>query len=79
MIVPIRPGTTHTVGRVCDIHPSVGKWETLTREGGFGARGGLVVFCMIGAGERERVVRRIVMSFVFVGEEVKWEERRRER
>ena len=39
MIVPIRPGTTHVVGRVCDNQPSVGKWETLTGEGGLGVRG----------------------------------------
>jgi hypothetical protein len=34
-MVPIQPETTHVVGRVFDIHPSVGKWETLVGEGGF--------------------------------------------
>ncbi len=29
MMVPIRPETLHVVGQVFDIHPSVGKWETL--------------------------------------------------
>ena len=53
MMVPIRPETTHTVGRVCDIHPSVGKWETLTGEGGFGACEELVDLGMVGAGERD--------------------------
>ena len=54
------------MGLVCDIHPSVGKWETLTGEGGFGLRG---VGCldMIGAGERNRAVRRIVMEVLWVG------------
>ena len=33
MTVPILPGTTHVVGRVCDNQPSVGKWETLPGEG----------------------------------------------
>ena len=66
MIVLIRPGTTHIVGLVCDIHPSVGKWEMLTGEGSFGVRG---VGCldMIGAGERDRAVRRIVMEVLWVG------------
>ena len=36
---PIRPGTTHIVGHVWDNQPSVGKWETLTGEGGLGVRG----------------------------------------
>ena len=43
-------------------------------EGGFGACGGLVVFAMIGAGERDRAVRRIVMEVC--GWEVKWRGRR---
>jgi len=38
MVVPTQLGTTHTVGRVFDIHPSVGKWETVTGDGGFGVR-----------------------------------------
>ncbi len=60
MIVPIQPGTMHVVGRVCDIHLLVGKWETLTGEGGFGVRG-VVYLGMIGAEERDQAVRRIVM------------------
>ena len=59
--VESKPSKNNTCG-VCDNQPFVGKWETLTGEGGFGACGGLVVFAMIGAGERDRVVRRIVMS-----------------
>ncbi len=61
MIVPIRPGTTHIVGLVCDIHPSVEKWEMLMGEGGFGVRG---VGCldMIGAGEKDRAVWWLVME-----------------
>ncbi len=50
----------HTVGRVFDIHPSVGKWETVTGDGGFGVREGDLG--MVG-GEREQVVRRIVMKY----------------
>jgi len=59
----------------------VGKWETLTGEGGFGICGGLVVFAMMGVGERDRVVRRIVMSFVcgWRSEVEGGRERRRER
>jgi hypothetical protein len=60
MIVPIQPGTMHVVGRVCNIHPLVGKWEMLTGEGGFGVHG-VVYLGMIGAGERDRAVRRIIM------------------
>ena len=48
----------------------MGKWETLTGEGGFGMYG-VVDFGMIGAGERDQIVRRIVMN-CFVGGEVKW-------
>ena len=73
MIVPIRPGTTHIVGLVCDIHPLVGKWETLTGEGGFGVRG-VGSLDMIGAGERDRAVRRIVMEVCGWGGEVEREE-----
>ena len=50
-MVPIRPGTAHIVGRVCDIQPSVGKWETLTGEGGLEVRG--MVLGMVG-GEIDR-------------------------
>ena len=50
-MVPIRPGTAHIVGRVCDNQPSVGKWETLTGEEGLGVREMDLV--MMG-GERER-------------------------
>jgi hypothetical protein len=46
---------------VCDIHPSAGKWETLTGEGGFGVRG-VANLGIVGSGERDRVVRRIVME-----------------
>ncbi len=35
MMVPIQPETPHVVGWVFDIHPSVGKWETLVGERGF--------------------------------------------
>jgi hypothetical protein len=35
MMVPIQPETLHVVERVFDIHPSVGKWETLVGEGDF--------------------------------------------
>ena len=38
-MVPIWPGTAHVVGCVCDNQPSVGKWETLTGEEGFGVQG----------------------------------------
>jgi hypothetical protein len=55
---------------VCDIHPSAGKWETLTGEGGFGVHG-VVDLGMIGSGERDRVVCRIVMEVVVVVE-VRW-------
>ncbi len=34
-MVPIQPETLHVVGWVFDIHPSVGKWETLVGEGAF--------------------------------------------
>ena len=51
MMVPIHPGTVHIVGRVCNIQPSVGKWETLTGEGGLGVRG--MVLGMVG-GEIDR-------------------------
>ena len=64
MVVPIWPETMHFVGRVCDIHPLVGKWETLRGEGGLGVRAGVVDLAMIGAGERDRAVQRIVMEFV---------------
>ncbi len=59
MIVPTRPGTPHVVGRVVDIHPLVGNWETLMGEGGFGVRG--LDLGMVG-GERDRVVRLIIMK-----------------
>ena len=74
MMVPIRPETTHTVGRVCDIHPSVGKWETLTGEGGFGVCEEVVGLGIVGAGERDRAVRRIVMRLLFVCGVRKWRE-----
>jgi hypothetical protein len=35
MMVPIRLDTPHVVGRLFDIHPSVGKWKTLVGEGVF--------------------------------------------
>ena len=50
-MVPIRPGTVHVVGRVCDNQPSVRKWEMLTGEEGLGVRGMDLV--MIGS-ERDR-------------------------
>jgi hypothetical protein len=37
----MRPETTHLVGRVVDIHPLMGKLETLVGEGGFGGMGDL--------------------------------------
>ena len=40
MMVPIQPDSPHVVGLVFDIHPSVGKWETLVGEGGFFLGGG---------------------------------------
>ena len=64
MVVPIQPGMMHAVRCVCDIHPSVGKWKTLTGEGGFGMRAGVVDLAMTGARERDRAVRRFVMEFV---------------
>ena len=72
MIVPIRPGTMHIVGFVCGIHPSVGKWETLTGEGGFGVHG-IGCLDMIGAGERDRAVRQIIMEVCGWGGEVERE------
>ena len=59
MVSPIRPETTHVVGRVSDNQPLVGKWETLTGEGGLGVRG--VDLDMMG-GDRDWVVRLIVME-----------------
>ena len=56
---PLRPETIHAVGRVFDNQPSVGKWETVTGEGGLGVR--IVDLGMVG-GDREREVRRIVME-----------------
>jgi hypothetical protein len=61
MIVPIRPETTHFVGRVCDNHPSVGKWETLIEEGDVGVCG-VEILGIVGSGVRDRVVRRIIME-----------------
>ena len=58
MVTPIWPGTTHVVGCVSDSQQSVGKWETLTGEGGLGIR--RVDLNMVG-GDRDRVVRLIVM------------------
>ena len=60
MMVPIRPGTAHVVGRVCDNQPSIGKWETLTGEGGLGVRE--LDFGMVG-GDTDREVRRIVIEY----------------
>jgi hypothetical protein len=60
MVVPTRLGTTHMVGRVFDINPLVGKWETVTGDGGFGVRE--VDLGMVG-GEREQVVQRIIMKY----------------
>ncbi len=37
----MRLETTHLVGRVVDIHPLMGKMETLVGEGGFGSVGDL--------------------------------------
>jgi hypothetical protein len=59
MVSPIWPGTTHVVGCVSDNQPLVGKWETLTVEGGLGVQG--VDLDMMG-GDRDRVVRLIVME-----------------
>ena len=60
MTSPIRPETIHAVGRVFDNQPLVGKWETLTGEGGLGVRE--VDLGMVG-GDRDREVRRIVMEY----------------
>jgi hypothetical protein len=35
-MLPIWPETTHLIGWVVDIHPLVGKVDTLVGEGGFG-------------------------------------------
>ncbi len=40
----MRPETTHLVGRVVDIHPLMGKMETLVGEGGFGGVGDQKMF-----------------------------------
>ena len=61
MTRPLRPETIHAVGRVFDNQPSVGKWETVIGEGGFGERE--LDFDMVG-GDTERRVRRIVMEYV---------------
>ena len=57
MVSPIRPGTTHVVGCVSDSRPLLGKWETLTGEGGLGVQG--VDVDMVG-GDRDQGVRLIV-------------------
>ena len=60
MMSPLRPETMHSVGRVFDNQPVVGKLETVTGEGGFGLCEvdlGMVV------GDRDRGVRRFVMRY----------------
>ena len=52
----------------------MGTWETLTGEGGFGVCEELVDLGMLGAGERDRAVRRIVMRLLFVCGVRKWRE-----
>ena len=50
----------HSVGRVFDNQPVVGKLETVTGEGGFGGRG--VDLGMVG-GDRDRGTRPIVLRY----------------
>ena len=59
MVVPIWPGMKHAVGRVVDTQPSIGKWETLTGEGGFIVWHGVDLGIM--GGERDGVVRQRIL------------------